>query len=468
MTFYEAAVEVLRQADRPLHYKKITEIAVRENLLSHVGKTPHLTMNDRLEKELQKNEATAIAQERPGVFKLDGDRADEVAERVKEKHRRERESRESRESRGNDRGGSSKKNRSAESGSDDSGESRKRRRSRGSSNRAEPKTREKDRSNQPDRSDRKRTRSTGDRHDEGGGDGGADDENRDRPRRSRSSPSTKAATDRADLDVSRIKHLEEGPVRLEGIPEAAHQVLSEADDGAMPIDELADRIFDRNLVKFHTHEPVATVQSALANDNQVRQEYGHRPLFAQENGRWRLTEWDLDGDVLEREQAALSLTEEVRRATADQLARSLRDVRAEALEHVALTLLERIGYRNIKVSKRSSEGDVFFTADWRQGLDDVRVCVRVVTDHDRQLQASAVDDLRETLDHYSASEGLIIHLGDVSDGAVQKARIEGESPITVFGRDNFVELLMKYGIGVKTYRAPIVTIDPSFIDALVD
>jgi glycine cleavage system regulatory protein len=93
--------------------------------------------------------------------------------------------------------------------------------------------------------------------------------------------------------------------------------------------------------------------------------------------------------------------------------------------------------------------------------------VRVSTDHDRQLQAPAVDDLRETLGHYSAAEGLIIHLGDASDGAVQKARIDGEPPITIFDRETFVELLMKHGIGVETYCAPVVTIDADFIDAVV-
>ena len=40
----EAAVEVLRLAGKPLHYKKITEIAIERNLLSHVGKTPEITM----------------------------------------------------------------------------------------------------------------------------------------------------------------------------------------------------------------------------------------------------------------------------------------------------------------------------------------------------------------------------------------------------------------------------------------
>ena len=48
MTFTEAAVEILRLAGRPLHYKKITELAIERNLLSHVGKAPELTMSSRL------------------------------------------------------------------------------------------------------------------------------------------------------------------------------------------------------------------------------------------------------------------------------------------------------------------------------------------------------------------------------------------------------------------------------------
>ncbi|MDH3727510.1 MAG: winged helix-turn-helix domain-containing protein, partial [Myxococcales bacterium] len=48
MTFTEAAVEVLRLTGKPLHYKKITEIAIERNLLSHVGKTPETTMSSRL------------------------------------------------------------------------------------------------------------------------------------------------------------------------------------------------------------------------------------------------------------------------------------------------------------------------------------------------------------------------------------------------------------------------------------
>ena len=49
MTFTEAALEVLRSSSEPLHYKRITELAIERNLLSHVGK---ILITSNNEKEL--------------------------------------------------------------------------------------------------------------------------------------------------------------------------------------------------------------------------------------------------------------------------------------------------------------------------------------------------------------------------------------------------------------------------------
>jgi ribonuclease E len=48
MTFTEAAVEVLKREGKPLHFRKIAEIAIHESLLDHVGKVPEDTMADQL------------------------------------------------------------------------------------------------------------------------------------------------------------------------------------------------------------------------------------------------------------------------------------------------------------------------------------------------------------------------------------------------------------------------------------
>jgi hypothetical protein len=71
MTFTEAAVEVLRLVGKPLHYKKITEVAIERSLLSHVGKTPEVTMSSRLATMVKRDRGDApIIKVKPGVFGL--------------------------------------------------------------------------------------------------------------------------------------------------------------------------------------------------------------------------------------------------------------------------------------------------------------------------------------------------------------------------------------------------------------
>jgi hypothetical protein len=71
MTFIEAAAEVLRQAGKPLHYKEITELAIASNLLSHVGKTPEVTMSHRLTAAVKKDDKDVpIVKLKPGIFAL--------------------------------------------------------------------------------------------------------------------------------------------------------------------------------------------------------------------------------------------------------------------------------------------------------------------------------------------------------------------------------------------------------------
>jgi hypothetical protein len=71
MTFIEAAAEVLRHAGKPLHYKEITELAIQQNLLSHVGKTPEITMSHRLTAAVKKDDKDVpLVKIKPGVFGL--------------------------------------------------------------------------------------------------------------------------------------------------------------------------------------------------------------------------------------------------------------------------------------------------------------------------------------------------------------------------------------------------------------
>lgn len=71
MTFTEAAVQVLRLVGKPLHYKEITDVAIEKDLLSHVGKSPEVTMGARLAAIVKKDpKETALVRIKPGVFAL--------------------------------------------------------------------------------------------------------------------------------------------------------------------------------------------------------------------------------------------------------------------------------------------------------------------------------------------------------------------------------------------------------------
>lgn len=71
MTFTDAAAEVLRLEGRPLHYKEITDLAIEKNLLSHVGKSPEVTMGARLAATLKKDDNdNPLVRVKPGVFAL--------------------------------------------------------------------------------------------------------------------------------------------------------------------------------------------------------------------------------------------------------------------------------------------------------------------------------------------------------------------------------------------------------------
>lgn len=53
MTYYEAAIQVLKIAHRPLTVREITDLAVERSLIVPGGKTPHASMSAALYKHSQ-------------------------------------------------------------------------------------------------------------------------------------------------------------------------------------------------------------------------------------------------------------------------------------------------------------------------------------------------------------------------------------------------------------------------------
>lgn len=79
MTAIEAAYQVLRDAGKPMHYRKITELVLERGLWETDGQTPWATLNARLAVDIKNHqEESRFLRVDPGVFSLrEWDRTDD-------------------------------------------------------------------------------------------------------------------------------------------------------------------------------------------------------------------------------------------------------------------------------------------------------------------------------------------------------------------------------------------------------
>ncbi|HWB79206.1 MAG TPA: winged helix-turn-helix domain-containing protein, partial [Nannocystaceae bacterium] len=73
MTFLEAAIEILRTADGPLHFAEVAKRAVDSNLLSHVGRDPEAAMRSCLNSASRvgrDGQPPIIVRDKPGFYGL--------------------------------------------------------------------------------------------------------------------------------------------------------------------------------------------------------------------------------------------------------------------------------------------------------------------------------------------------------------------------------------------------------------
>ena len=385
MTFTEAAVEVLRREGKPLHFRKIAEIAVREELLDHVGKIPEETMAGQLSAHCRlphpdrKMMAVQIGTFALVEWGLDEDPAglEGMVEPPPE---------------------------------------------------SEPAYRGRERHPIP---------------------------SRDLAR----------AAGRGEAGRGRRREGEERRGKRYPPPaEVAYEILAGA-GRPLALSEIAAQGAERLLMPDAFVRDAGSLGAALREDNRRREGAGRQALFA------------LGGDVVTLaaqpepvERPAVPLARgpatpaELRRSGLAALRRRLRECDPGTVEHVAARLLERSGFRDLKVAKRGRE-QVIYTARRRMGLGDVRHCVRVLrgaADAGRR----DVTETRRDLGHYGAQIGIVLTPGEAGREARGEAAAPGQLPILLWCGEALAEALADAGVGAVTVAVPEV--DDAFFRAAAE
>jgi len=525
MTFTEAAAEVLRIAGKPLHYKEITELAIEKNLLSHVGKSPEVTMGARLAALLKKEDKTnPIVRVKPGVFALrewDGKKKKKGAEEEPvelvdegfEVNALEVEAA----TRGEEQPEADAE-RDAEDDDDEplvvSGEDALRTELAASG--AELFDDEDD-DDQPILSS-----GPASTNDVQGGAAGAEGGRRRRRRRRRrggreggpedraSSPrvevipanaATAVSTDAdAQADTSRdplapaprpmVRDRQQimaggAPTGIDIPPgdtedlsgrelaDATVMILSGFDrsQGPVQVRSVVEALLRRGRLAGDTMLATAQLTASLRADNLRRQANGQRPRFRFTGGgsgaRIALTDWSLSSDLVRLEIDALTAIERYREAARRTMLRKLQELPGHALIELVLLGLERVGMTNLRSIRRAGApgGEAHFAAVHRTGTDEIRTAV-VVRKDGREIGRERVSDLRGALHHYGpASAGWLVTTGQVLSGAREEATAPA-APIALFDGVALCRLLEENDVGVVRTRLTTAIPDLELFDTL--
>jgi len=526
MTFTEAAIEVLRLTGKPLHYKKITELAIQKNLLSHVGKTPEVTMSSRLATLVKKEAADSlIIKVKPGVFGLrdfgrevieaaaaelpddpsaaaeeashealeaaePGDESGETAEPPTEAGEAvaadKPAKKPSKPLPGSDvfpeeddddepiLGSLDKDDKQAQAadkaGGADGGRRRRRRRRRGGPEGAEggaeaPRTEAAaERPARLDRPERGPREERAPREERGLREDRALRE--DRPREDRSSREDRLREEPLRGDPNR-EHVD-GELVGKDLADAVFTVMAALERQPQSLSRVAEQLVRRGRLAGDPVMLVPTIAAAVRADIARREADTVRPRFRIVLGRVALTDWSLPGEAVRFEQDAVRSADRQREQVRQAFLRRVRELPGAGFAELLATWLNVEGVVALRAVRRpgAQPGELHLAGTLKRGHDETRLAI-VARRDGREIGRERVIEVRGALHHYgSASAGWLITTGQVLSGAREEAAVPGTAPVACFDGVGLARAMERVGVGLRRHVVPLTTLDLDLLDNL--
>jgi len=464
MTFTEAAVEVLRSAGKPLHYKKITEIAIELNLLSHVGKTPETTMSSRLATMVKKDRGDApITKVKPGVFAL-RELPDDAAEAT-ESASADSDTPEAAEPDATPQEATTS-DEAAEAAAPEEGAEEETQGAVRDLPGADVFPEEDDDDelilanlDDDSREGRKPRKRRPRRRRERDSDGGPSSEarperrapTRSRPRKEPAAPATRAA--------------EAGEPVGRDLSDAIETALRSRSRQPRALIQLAEALIDTGRLAGTPALLAPTLGAAIRGDNAKRRAAGGRPRFRVGDGLVSLMEWSLPSDAVNAERDAIRAADRQRQSVRRAFIKRLRDLPDGALLELLATWLNAVGVQSLR-AVRADAGDFSLAGTLRRGPEATPLAITIYRGK-QPINNDAIVALRGGLHHFDhARMGWVVTLGQVRDGTIVEAHAEGAAPCALFDGDALAASMEDVGVGIQRASLPLAVLDIDLLDSL--
>jgi ribonuclease E len=408
MTFTEAAVEVLRRVGKPLHFKEIADQAVRENLLSHVGQDPEVTMGQRLAamaKREEERKVVAVAPE--GTFALlewavpQEAQIEPVAPPLQPPES------------------------------------------------AEPLYRPREREPRPIHAQaRRRLAELQAEHEDG---------------------HEEVEAERRKQDQLRQKGQRRFPPPAEVVFEALAQRQTGAPLIELAQDLIKKQLLSEGLVSDLPSLVAALLEDNRRRTEAGRKPVfivdGERVTLVEFPPPAAAPEpLEARGAPHPRPMSAAQLVAEGKRAVCRALKRRVMELETAQFEQICSLLLDKMGMRDVRVAKRSKEGPLYL-ARQRRGVSDLRVAVKLLRGP-REIGRADVQELRRDLAHYSAQMGLVLAPGEAGREARGEASAAGQAPVALYVGEALPEEMIALRVGVTVQTVEVPDVDEGYFAAL--
>ena len=488
MTFTEAAVEVLRLVGRPLHYKEITEIAIEKNLLSHVGKTPEITMSARLATMVRKDRGEApIIKVKPGVFGLRDFSSELLSDAVEAEAQ----------------GGLSA---FSDAGEEEMIEERSFENAEPASSEAavvaevpsekpaqeEAKTPnlgfdvfpEEDDDDEPilskldtpapaaaaseDGEGRRRRRRR--RRRRGGQEGGEGERGSVADHADAASDLGEEGADElweGEDDAAAPAEAADSDLIAKDLADAIETVLDHASQRALSWQRLAEILVRRGRLAGDIQALTPTIVASVRGDIARRTQLQMRSRFRVKEGRVALTMWQLPGETLRTERELERMAEKQREGLRRAFLRRLGELPTAGFLELIAAWLSAEGVVGLRALRRpgSRSGDFHLAGTLRSRGQDLPLAI--VLCKDASIGREHVIEVRGALHHYGpASLAWIVTLGSVRSGAREEAATAGLSPCALFDGSALARAMEAAGVGMRSYTLKLSDLDFELFEEL--
>lgn len=457
MTFYEAAVEVLRSAGRPLHVKKITAISVDQNLLTHVGRDPEKTMRARLSQEVAKTGESLIKSIRPNVYVLKDGADPDAARQTVQPRKVDVQDDEPQSTTHDDRHSAQDNQRDHQREERRGQHGRKNDRDSKDASRQDHNARSEKRD---DKRDDKRENKRNDAPRQDNQQRAARQDHQRDVRRTPSAPSTAPSPAAQALAALRAQTPPSAPSAGD-LAEHIHDILQKAPNHGLTLQEIGNKLADTAYAAL-PKLPLQALRTTLTRANQQRADKGQPPIFTTHtDGRWSLIKED---PALTDSLQILEQWQEHHKAILARRLEHVIDERSnEQLLGIIALVMERLGYENVELHRAEGDEIATFSATLNHGLSQSCVAVRVFA-IDRPITRLDIMAFRGTLHQYQAERGTIFTLGGHSLCAREQIDAPNAAPVTLLQGSELADLMIRTHVGTTEVKVSVPHLDHAFFE----